>query len=56
MAKEIRCWHAAREEEEMPTEEEADGGNTLDVRDEPGGAERCGRGSGCVEKIDRGDR
>jgi len=25
-----------------PSEEEVDGGNTHDVRDEPGGAEECG--------------
>ena len=42
--------------EERPTKEEVDGGNTRDVRDESGGVERCGGGSGRVEKTDHVNR
>ena len=47
------CWHAEREEGREAVR--GRGGwrkNTHDVRDESGGAERCGGGSGLVEKID----
>jgi len=51
----IQCCYVETEEE-RPSEEEVDGGNTRDVRDESGGAERCGRVSGLVEKIDHDSR
>ena len=38
-----------------PSDEEVDGGNTRDVRDESGGAEGCGGGSGLVEKTNHDD-
>ena len=40
-------------QEERSSDEEVDGGNTHNVRDEPGGAEGCGGGSGLMEKTDR---
>ena len=38
--------------EERLSKEEMDGGNTHNVRDGPGGAEGCGRGSELMEKND----
>src|SRR6218665_2406836 len=49
MEKDMMLAYGEGRRKKRPSDEEMDGGNTQDVRDESGGAEGCGGGSGLVD-------